>query len=272
MSVGVSLKRFMSLAIGSVDYAKWNSLEITRLRVALPNLPRAFDGLTLVQVSDLHMGEWMTLSRMQYVAEQVNALRPDVIALTGDFVGALRADTPSELSRSLRALRAREGIFGVLGNHDHYTHAPTVRRAIRNAGNVQLLSNENAIIERGEQRLYIAGLDDIERNQHDLPQALNGIPHSAAVILLAHEPDYADEVAKTGRVGLQLSGHTHGGQVRVPGIGAPVLPVLGRKYPMGLYVVDDLLLYVNRGVGMVSLYLRVNCRPEITHITLTSAS
>jgi predicted MPP superfamily phosphohydrolase len=146
-----------------------------------------------------------------------------------------------------------------------------VSSAVELAG-FTLLPNRHIVLSRGGANLYLAGVDDIWAQRQNLSAALEGIPPDSAVILLAHEPDYADEVAASGQVGLQLSGHTHGGQVRIPGWGAPVLPWLGQKYDAGLFQVGGMALYVNRGLGMAVPYVRFNCRPEITHITLVADS
>lgn len=260
-----------ALSIGGTAYAtrmEPYALEITHLTLPLPNLPPAFEGLTLVQISDLHLGEWMTTEHMLVIADQVNALKPDVIAVTGDFVSRIWRPIPSAVTQSLEAFRAPEGVFAVLGNHDHWTDSDVVGSAVLDAGTI-LLNNANRPLVRGNEVLYILGVDDVWERKANLGHALTGIPNGAATILLAHEPDYADHVAFTRRVGLQLSGHSHGGQVRIPGHGALILPRLAQKYDMGLYNVDGTLLYVNRGVGMVSPLVRFNCPPEITHITLT---
>src|SRR5690349_4883554 len=141
MSAGASLGKFLKFTVSGLINAglsgaarvtegesKW--IDVTRLNVALANLPRAFDGLTIAQVSDPHMGEWMTLERMQAVVRQVNALHPDVIMLTGDFISVMRHNTPHDLTTALRGLHVREGAFAVLGNHDYDTDAATVSRAI----------------------------------------------------------------------------------------------------------------------------------------------
>jgi predicted MPP superfamily phosphohydrolase len=245
-------------------------IDITHVQIPLANLPKAFDGWTIAQISDLHLGDWTTRQRMINVVQQVNALAPDVIAITGDFVSVVTYDVVDDIRIALGGLKAREGVLAVLGNHDHWTHAPSVRAAIASTHVVRLLTNEHLTFKRNGETLYFAGVDDIWENQHNLDAALNGIPAKSPVVLLAHEPDYADEVAKTGRVGLQLSGHSHGGQVRLPGIGALVLPYLGEKYNMGRYDVNGLQLYVNRGIGMVRPLVRFNCRPEITLLTLVA--
>jgi hypothetical protein len=266
-SLGISLT-----GLGGTIYAtrlEPYGLAVTRVDVPLRNLARAFAGMKLAQISDLHLGEWMTPQRETAIVQTVNALNPDVVLITGDFVSLVDDAIADELTEMLRGFAAP--VYACLGNHDHWTDAPTVSAAVLRAG-VQLLRNEHAVIARGNQALYIAGVDDIWERQHDLDAALAGIPQDSAVILLAHEPDYADEVALDGRVGLQLSGHTHGGQVRLPFVGAPLLPRLGQKYSAGLFQVGEMALYVNRGVGMIAPYVRFGCAPEITLLTLQPAA
>ena len=133
------------------------------------------------------------------------------------------------------------------------------------------IGNNVYSIERGGEQLHIAGVDDIWYDHDNLDEVLAKLPETGAVILLAHEPDFADESAKTGRFGLQLSGHSHGGQIVLPVVGPPILPRLGKKYPSGLYKVGDMWQYTNRGVGMLEPAVRINCRPEITVFTLEPA-
>jgi len=285
MSQPISRRKFLKytasgvLGVGltGIGGAAWATrieplaLDVTSITIPLPNLDPRFDGLTIAHISDLHLGGWMTRERMWSVVEQVNALEPDVIAITGDFVTNIWEHTPADIVETVGALQAREAKIAVLGNHDHWTSASIVTDAVREAG-ATLFVNEHVALQRDDAALYFAGVDDIWEDQHDLDAALAGIPDSAPVVLLAHEPDYADDIAPTGRVGLQLSGHSHGGQVRLPLAGAPILPRLGEKYDMGLYDVDGMALYVNRGVGMVAPHVRFNCRPEITRIQLVAGS
>lgn len=242
---------------------------VTPVRVPLPHLPPAFEGFTIAHISDLHMGEWITQEHLSSMVSLVNGLQPDLVALTGDIASRRYTGLQGEITAVLDSLRAREGVAATLGNHDHWVHAPTIRQAVLES-QAALLWNTHMEIERGEERLYIVGVDDVWEREADLEEALEEVPLGPVpTVLLAHEPDYADLVAENGRIGLQLSGHSHGGQVRLPGIGAPVLPRLGRKYDQGLYQIDTLRLYVNRGIGMSTPHVRFNCPPEITLITLT---
>ena len=164
-------------------------------------------------------------------------------------------------------LTERRTTLAVLGNHDYWTNANAVREALASCGILELGNDVYSLSNEGDQ-LHIAGVDDVQEKHHRLDIVLNKLPQTGAAILLAHEPDFADRSAETGRFDLQLSGHSHGGQVVLPFIGAPVLPYLGRKYPSGLYRVGRMWQYTNRGVGMASLKIRFNCRPEITVFTL----
>ncbi len=247
------------------------SVGVTRLDIAVRGLPRGFDGFRIAQISDLHIGDWCEPAHLTRIAAQVSALDADVIAVTGDFVDDASYSRYLEaLTVCLGRLHARDGVFGVLGNHDHWADAAAVRAAV-DASPVRLLNNAHVVLRRGSDRLVIAGVDDIWEMRHDLAAALEGVEAEACVILLAHEPDYADEVATETRIGLQLSGHSHGGQVRVPLHGALILPTWGRRYDMGRYDIGGLTLFVTRGVGMIAPYVRLNCPPEIALLTLHPA-
>jgi predicted MPP superfamily phosphohydrolase len=244
----------------------WLSLE--RVTVPLADLPNGLLGLSIAQISDLHLS---MLTSAQDIARTVNvvlSLRPSLIVVTGDYV-TLSADNAKPCAAELARLRAPLGVFAILGNHDHWTDAQVVARALRDAG-LTLLRNAGHLIESNGAAFWLAGVDDVWERHADLSAALASAPPGLHKILLAHEPDYADVVAADGRVSLQLSGHSHGGQVRLPFIGAPMLPYLGTKYPYGLRRIGKLWLYTNRGIGVIAPPIRFNCRPEVTLITLTN--
>ena len=260
-SLGISLGALYATHLEPI----W--LAVERIRVPLPHLPPGFEGYRIVQLTDIHLGG--TVSQ-EYIARAVDLAlspAPDAIVLTGDYVtlSVEEEGLVAELSR----LRAPDGVWATLGNHDHWTDANGVRRVLQAAA-IRELRNAHTVIQRGSERLYLAGVDDIWEQKHDLMAALEGIPSGSAVVLLAHEPDDADEVMPDGRVGLQLSGHSHGGQVRVPFAGALVLPYLGQKYPYGLRQLGGMWLYTSFGVGNIAP-VRANCRPEVTVITLTNS-
>lgn len=243
-------------------------LRIVRLRLAVPDLPPAFDGYRLAHVADTHLGVRINDRRLPGLIEAIHAERPDLIAITGDFVTGQGGDLDA-LCAPLSALHAPDGVWGCLGNHDYTAGARLVRAAVER-GPIRVLVNEHHTVRRGDQALVIAGVDDVLHGRPDLGAALDGAPQTPA-ILLAHEPDYARVAAVEPRVTLMLAGHTHGGQVRLPGIGALLLPRLGHLYPSGMYQIGAMALYVTQGAATGRFVIRFNCRPEIAVITLTAA-
>jgi predicted MPP superfamily phosphohydrolase len=236
-------------------------LQVQTVDLTLPHLPAAFDGFTLVQISDLHVDSLSdrTLRRM---VRWANYQAPDLIALTGDFV-TQRDDLERDRPRLeiLSALEAKAGRFAVLGNHDYWANPLVVRHILGVAG-IEDLSNRVVQIDRDGATIAIAGIDDLMAGDPDLPQVLDALPPDGCAILLVHEPDFADEAAATHRFDLQLAGHSHGGQIR---IGPPrILPPYARRYPLGQYQVEAMIAYTNRGIGMTSVPMRLGNRPEIT--------
>ena len=252
-------------------YARWcepNWLDVERVSIplAVRQQPAGLDGLRLAQLSDLHAGHDLPPDRLEAALQLVMDLSPDLLVITGDWVTFDAADA-LPAAQIIARWSPPLGIYAVLGNHDHWTDAELVADGIQSAG-ITLLRNSHVRIPAGGDSLWLAGVDDIWEQRHDLEAALAGIPAGAPTILLAHEPDYADVVAASGRVALQLSGHSHGGQVHLPGVGSPVVPHLGQKYVRGLYRVGETMWqYTNRGIGTVRPGVRFNCRPEITLIT-----
>ena len=247
---------------------RWLATE--RVTIPLEGLDPALEGLRIVCVSDIHLHPYVQIGFVEGVVEAVNRLEPDLVCLVGDYV-LERADSVFELAPVLAQLDARYGVACVLGNHDLWTNAEVVRAGLEEAG-LPVLVNEGMELQVGGAKLYIAGVDDGWSGRPDLEVALKEAPEGVPVVLLAHEPDFADTYCLDGRVGLQVSGHSHGGQVRVPGIGALILPRYAAKYDQGLYQVNGMWLYTMRGVGVIGPPVRFNCRPEITEITLVSRS
>ena len=174
------------------------------------------------------------------------------------------------VTAAARAANAKHGVFAVLGNHEYWTNKKIVLTALKESG-VPVLMNNGLALNVGQEMLYLAGLDDGWQGHPDLSKALEKRPGKVPTILLVHEPDCADVFSTDGTVSLQLSGHSHGGQIRLPGVGALVLPRYGRKYDQGLYRVQDMWTYTTRGIGVIGPPIRFNCRPEITEITLVRA-
>ena len=253
-------------ACGGLGYTalvepRWLALE--RVDVPLPNLFSRLDGFTIVQLSDLHRGPVMRQEDVAQAVELALQQAADLVVLTGDYVSG-SADYASSCAETLSPLVNSGKVLACLGNHDHWTDATSVAGALTDAG-ITVLRNAAREVADG---LWVAAVDDVWEEHADLDKALEEVPVGATVLLLAHEPDYADDVATDGRVSLQLSGHSHGGQVRLPIFGPSVLPYLAKKYHTGRYRVGSMWLYVNRGTGMVVPPVRFNCRPEVTQLRL----
>jgi predicted MPP superfamily phosphohydrolase len=246
--------------------AEAEALRLERVTLQLPNLPAGLNGLTIAQISDLHLGPWVDAERAARGVAMANSAHPDCVVLTGDLVQAPTPKRAAMLEAALTGLRAPLGVFGVLGNHDYWGDHHLVRHALHRAG-VDLLDNSHRRIQVDGADLWLVGLDDLRHGRPNLPRALAGVPADGFTLLLAHEPDFAD-VAAHHPIAVQLSGHTHGGQVRLPGIPPVWAPYLGRKYLAGLYHVNQLRLYVNRGLGTGFPPVRINCPPEVTLIRL----
>ena len=244
-----------------------------RVSVKLARLPEAFHGFRIAHISDLHFGPYMGRAGVHRAAALAISFAPDLIVLTGDFVShpfgkpnGVEGARYAEPCADELALFKSAPMIAILGNHDHWNNPGIVEGALKDRS-IPVLRNAAMPLERGRDRLWIAGIDDAMVGAADLTAAMQRIPTSEATVLLAHEPDFADEAAHFP-VDLQLSGHSHGGQVRIPGVGALVLPTLAQKYPIGLNRVGKLQVYANRGIGVINPPVRFNCSPEVTFLTL----
>jgi len=241
------------------------------VQIPISNLPSALDGFRIVQISDIHHNRYpfTTLELVNNAVQIAKELSPDLIVITGDFVWH-EVEPIFELLPALAHLNAKYGIYLGLGNHDYWTNVKVVTHAI-DQERLPLLVNQGVPISVGKSTLYLASLDDGWSGKPDLAGAMADWSENAITVLLMHEPDLAPRYAVDKRIHLQLSGHSHGGQVRLPSYGPLILPYLAWEYPMGLYNVNGMWLYTNRGLGTTNVPVRVNCAPEVTELTLVSA-
>ena len=257
-----------------------NHPRLVRIELALARWPAALDGFTIAQLSDFHYDEYFSAAPLRAALGIVNQVHPDLVVLTGDFVtvpvlAGFRhikkhaAGVIDPCTALLAQLSPRLGMFAVLGNHDVDSDPGRIIATLRSHG-IATLRNASMPIENGGARFWLAGVDSVMEGKPDINSTLRGIPPNEPIVLLAHEPDFADKAALHS-VDLQLSGHSHGGQIWLPGIGAPWLPEFARKYPRGLYTVGPLTLYTNFGLGTIRLPMRLNCPPEVTLFTLRAA-
>jgi predicted MPP superfamily phosphohydrolase len=265
----------LGLATYSGTHAR-HEFEITKLTVPIRNLPDGFLNFRIVQISDIHLEEFTEAFFLERMIAEVNALNPDLVLITGDYVSrgprelAVAYKAAGVCAEILSTLKAQR--FGILGNHDVVVGASHVVPSLEAHGTPVLVDSYHAL-ERGRDLLWLCGTDDAGTNTPDLGLTVPANPQ-APVLLMCHEPDYVDKVVQHPRfplIDLMLSGHTHGGQIRLPIVGPLILPPMGQKYIQGTFHFDHMQLYVNRGIGTVGLPFRLNCPAEITHFTLVRA-
>jgi uncharacterized protein len=240
-------------------------VQVNRYDVFVPNLPPAFVGYQIAHLTDTHLG-WMTST--QFLSEVVgvtNDVGADLIVGTGDFVHRAR-DEVLGVWPLLRRLKARDGVYCVLGNHDHWADERESLAQLESSG--FSVRHRAVSLVRNGQRVLIMGAGDHMEDNFGLDHVLKAARPEDCRIVLAHNPDSADR-PRTARIDLMLSGHTHGGQIRIPGYGAPILPVHNKAYDQGLKTVGDLSLFISRGIGCVAIPVRFASPPEVAVLRLT---
>ena len=267
-------------AVGLALYAgeiSRHELVLERCTIPIAGLAETFHGLRIAQISDFHFAEYSEPFFIERVVRQVNALQPDIVLLTGDFVTM----APIEKSRSQAYIPIIASLlggldcphrYGVLGNHDWMVNGTYVIEAMGAVG-IPILRNASLPFERDGSRFWIAGAMDALSWECDLNKTMpaHAVQDKEPVLMMVHEPDMLPAVARLNGVDLMLSGHTHGGQVRLPLLPPLMLPPLGQRYVEGHFRMGKTQLYVNRGIGAVALPFRFRCPPEITELTLQSA-
>ena len=240
---------------------------VNEYRVPVPNLPKEFSGFRIAHLTDLHYGFLVPMRLMEWVVYQTNCLKKDLTVCTGDYVfqgsDNRRVD---EIWPVLSKLEARKGVFSVLGNHDHLADAEKALYWAEKAG--QNLRGKVRAFERNGKRVWFAGGGDLSHDHLDFDNLLSGIPEKDCRIVLAHNPDSAD-VKYTVRTDLFISGHTHGGQVIIPFMGPPILPVRNKNYSHGIKKSDkNTTVFISKGIGWSIYPVRFNCHPEIAILEL----
>lgn len=254
---------------------------VTRHEIRSPELPAGFDGKKIVQFSDTHLLHYHSLKRFEKLVETINSLEPDLVAFTGDLFDAAskRTEGDAAVCPLLRRIQAPLGKFAVYGNHD-FGYSRRIRTAgtYLTEGGFDVLVNETRAVSLPDgDSITVSGLDDFVLGKPDPRGVLSKLPERGFHLLLAHEPDAAVGL-ESYPVALQLSGHSHGGQVYVPGVGAIIRTEFGKKYVRGMYSFSSpsrpgrpYRLYVNRGIGTTRLNVRFGNVPEIAVFTLRRA-
>ncbi len=242
---------------------------IEKVPIPIKGLAPGLEGFTIAVLADFHLYPFTQIELIQKAVALANGLEPDVTVLLGDYVWH-ELQAIFDLAPVLSSLNARHGVFAAAGNHDYWTNIDVISAAMKTVG-LPLFVNQGVPIRHGNSELYLAILDDGWSGKPDLQATMQNMGPGATTVLISHEPDLADKYSLDERIALQLSGHSHGGQVRLPIVGALILPYLAWKYDMGIYRINDMWLYTNRGLGVTSEPVRFNCAPEVTEITLFRA-
>ena len=256
---------------GGYIYANNEASEpvVDRVQIQVKGLSPALEGFTIAVLADFHLYPFTQLELIEKAVVMANGLKPDLTVLLGDYVWH-ELEAIFDLAPVLAGLDAKHGVFASTGNHDYWTDIDVISGAMKEVG-LPLFVNEGVPIMVGESELYLAILDDGWSGEPDMQATMQDMMPGATAVLISHEPDLADKYSLDDRIALQLSGHSHGGQIRFPGVGALILPYLAWKYDYGLYRVNEMWLYTNRGLGVTNEPVRFNCPPEVTEITLIRA-
>lgn len=239
---------------------------ISETEVFIRDLPERFENFRITQLTDIHHSRILGIDRVRHVVELAQETKPDMFVLTGDYTTSYRRFI-EPCAEALAPLNAPEGVWAVLGNHDHYTDPELTTRALRRH-RITVLDNAHTTLQRGPDALQLSGIDDWTWNATDWTRAFSGLKPSTPTILLSHQPSVLD-LEQTKNVALILSGHTHGGQVRLPFLGAPArFATKDLKYDRGLFHRGETQLYVSSGTGVIGLPVRLGVRPEIAVLRL----
>lgn len=249
-------------------------LDTVKLELSFSTLPQAFDGIKVIHFTDVHYGFHYGAEQLESLIQTIHAQQPDLIVYTGDLYDGAVLPYREDSIKLLKQLNAPLGKFAVPGNHDYFTGRKLAIEAYGLSG-FDLLINRSITLQQGDARIQLVGVDDMLLGRPNLNAAFSGLDSNRFTLLLAHEPDFADRT-DAFRVDLQLSGHSHGGQVRLPIIGELMTPPGGRVYVQGLYQLEDRdvpsYVYTSRGIGTTHIPIRFLCRPELTVLTLKRAS
>jgi predicted MPP superfamily phosphohydrolase len=242
---------------------------VSETDILIRNLPDRFEGFRITQLTDIHHSRILGLNEVRRAISLAQQTKPDMFVLTGDYSTSYRRYI-EPCAEALSVLSAPEGVWAVLGNHDHYTDPELTTRALQRH-HIAVLNNAHTTLQRGPDAIQLSGIDDWTWNAVDWPRAFSGLKTETPTILLSHQPTVLD-FEQTRTVDLILSGHTHGGQLNFPWLGAPArLFTKDLKYARGLFRSADTQLYVSSGTGVIGLPLRFGVRPEIAVLRLRRA-
>ena len=269
MKIRQSIQDAITYSLPEKEFSE-EKIDLVDIDIEINNLGWNFNNYKILNLTDIHLGQWISPQYLDELVDFVNELDADLITLTGDYVSYRLDGYEESLKNSFKKLKAKDGKYGVLGNHDHWAGADEIREILKQSDIVDL-SNDVVTLEKEDDKLNIAGVDSCTVCADNLDRVLLKL-QSCPSILLAHEPDFAKESSQTKRFDLQISGHSHGGQFIIPKVETtPFRGPNSRKYPVGLYKVNEMTQYTSKGLGTNSFRMRINCKPEITIIRLKTS-
>ncbi len=245
-----------------------NVVMVNRYKIPVADLPEPFHGFTIAHLTDLHLGFLVSDSFIENVVLRTNNLRPDIIVCTGDYVH--ERNSALEINRVwpiLSKLDAKHGVYSVLGNHDHWADTSRSLYWLERSG--QNIRHKSQVIYKRGERIVIGGAGDLWEDELRIDDLFSDSDEKDCRILLAHNPDSLDTQFNSS-LSLTVCGHTHGGQVVIPYLGPPVLPVQNKAYSSGLITTAKTQLFISRGIGWAIYPVRFNCYPEIALLELVN--
>lgn len=267
MKIRQGIQDAMTYSLPDKQFSE-KKIDLVEVNIELADLGWNFNNYKILNLTDIHLGQWINPEYLEDLIDYVNTLNYDLVTLTGDYFSYVVDGYEEALADSFKKLKSRDGKFGVLGNHDHWMGSSIIRDIFKQSDIIDL-SNDVHILERDGEFLNICGVDSCTVCADNLDRVIAKMPKGIPSILLAHEPDFAKESSQTNFFDLQISGHSHGGQFIIPKVETtPFRGPNSTKYPVGLYKVRDMIQYTSKGLGTNSFRIRINCKPEVTIITL----
>lgn len=267
MKIRQGIQDAMTYSLPDKQFSE-KKIDLVEVNIELADLGWNFNNYKILNLTDIHLGQWINPEYLEDLIDYVNTLNYDLVTLTGDYFSYVVDGYEEALADSFKKLKSRDGKFGVLGNHDHWMGSNIIRDIFKQSDIIDL-SNDVHTLERDGEFLNICGVDSCTVCADNLDRVIAKMPKGIPSILLAHEPDFAKESSQTNFFDLQISGHSHGGQFIIPKVETtPFRGPNSTKYPVGLYKVRDMIQYTSKGLGTNSFRIRINCKPEVTIITL----
>lgn len=267
MKIRQGIQDAMTYSLPDKQFSE-KKIDLVEVNIELADLGWNFNNYKILNLTDIHLGQWINPEYLEDLIDYVNTLNYDLVTLTGDYFSYVVDGYEEALADSFKKLKSRDGKFGVLGNHDHWMGSSIIRDIFKQSDIIDL-SNDVHTLERDGEFLNICGVDSCTVCADNLDRVIAKMPKGMPSILLAHEPDFAKESSQTNFFDLQISGHSHGGQFIIPKVETtPFRGPNSTKYPVGLYKVRDMIQYTSKGLGTNSFRIRINCKPEVTIITL----